>query len=122
MGDSNKPATFGYVAREVGKRGIAFICVRESLEEPRLGPQLKRIFGGPYIANELFTKETGEKIVGDGEADAIAYGVLFIANPDLPRRLALNAPLNEPIQQTFYATGPTGYTDYPALDVEQKAA
>jgi 2,4-dienoyl-CoA reductase-like NADH-dependent reductase (Old Yellow Enzyme family) len=70
MGDSNKPATFGYVAREVGKRGIAFICVRESLEEPRLGPELKRIFDGPYIANELFTKETGEKIVKDGEADA----------------------------------------------------
>jgi len=43
MGDSNKPATFGYVAREMRKRGIAFICVRESLEEPRLGPELKRI-------------------------------------------------------------------------------
>lgn len=111
------------VAREVGKRGIAFICVRESLEEPRLGPELKRIFGGPYIANELFTKKTGEKIVEDCEADAVAYGRLFIANPDLPRRLALNAPLNEPIQETFYASvGAKGYTDYPALDVEQEAA
>jgi 2,4-dienoyl-CoA reductase-like NADH-dependent reductase (Old Yellow Enzyme family) len=122
MGDSNKSATFGYVAQEVGKRGIAFICVRESLEEPRLGPELKRIFGGPYVANELFTKATGEKILADGEADAVAYGTLFISNPDLPRRLALNARLNEPVQETFYAEGPKGYTDYPALDLEQEAA
>ena len=124
MGDSNKPATFGYVASEVRKRGIAFICVRESLEEPRVGPELKRIFGGLYIANELFTKESGEKILEDSEADAVAYGRLFISNPDLPRRLALDAPLNEPIQDTFYASnaGPRGYIDYPALDVEKEAA
>jgi 2,4-dienoyl-CoA reductase-like NADH-dependent reductase (Old Yellow Enzyme family) len=122
MGDSNKPATFGYVAREMRKRGIGFICVRESLEEPRLGPELKRIFGGPYVANELFTKETGERILADGEADAVAYGRLFISNPDLARRLAQNAPLNEPIQETFYAEGPKGYIDYPALEVEKEAA
>jgi 2,4-dienoyl-CoA reductase-like NADH-dependent reductase (Old Yellow Enzyme family) len=122
MGDSNKPATFGYVAREMRKRGIAFICVRESLEEPRLGPELKRIFGGPCVANELFTKETGERILADGEADAVAYGRLFISNPDLPRRLALNAPLNEPVPETFYAEGSKGYTDYPVLDLEQEAA
>src|SRR5580692_11713814 len=122
MGDSDRPATFGYMAREMRKRGIAFICVRESLEEPRLGPELKRIFGGPCVANELFTKETGERILADGEADAVAYGRLFISNPDLPRRLALNAPLNEPVPETFYAEGPKGYTDYPVLDLEKKAA
>ena len=122
MGDSNKPATFGYVAREARKRGIAFLCLRESLQEPRIGPQLKKEFGGPVIANESFTKEAGEKILADGEADAVAFGRLFIANPDLPRRLALNAPLNEPIADTFYASGPRGYTDYPALDLEEDAA
>jgi 2,4-dienoyl-CoA reductase-like NADH-dependent reductase (Old Yellow Enzyme family) len=83
---------------------------------------LKRIFGGPYVANELFTKETGERILADGEADAVAYGRLFISNPDLPRRLALSAPLNEPVPETFYAEGPKGYTDYPVLDLEQEAA
>jgi 2,4-dienoyl-CoA reductase-like NADH-dependent reductase (Old Yellow Enzyme family) len=122
MGDSNKPATFGYVAREVGKRGIAFICVRESLGESRLVPELKKAFGGPVVANELFTKETGEQVLAKGEAEAVAYGKLFIANPDLPRRFALNAPLNEPVPDTFYATGPRGYTDYPSLDLEQEAA
>jgi 2,4-dienoyl-CoA reductase-like NADH-dependent reductase (Old Yellow Enzyme family) len=122
MGDSNKAATFGYVAREVGKRDIAFICARESLEEPRLVPELKKAFGGPLVANELFTKETGEEVLARGEADAVAYGRLFIANPDLPRRFALNARLNEPVPETFYAVGSRGYTDYPFLDVEEEAA
>ncbi|HEU5236955.1 MAG TPA: hypothetical protein VFU37_07425, partial [Pyrinomonadaceae bacterium] len=84
-----------------------------SLEEPRLVPELKKAFGGPLIANELFTKETGEEVLAKGEADAVAYGRLFIANPDLPRRFALNARLNEPVPETFYAVGSRGYTDYP---------
>jgi 2,4-dienoyl-CoA reductase-like NADH-dependent reductase (Old Yellow Enzyme family) len=122
MGDSNKAATFGYVAREVGKRGIAFICVRESLEQPRLAPELKKAFGGLVIANDSFTRETGEQVLANSEADAVAYGRLFIANPDLPRRFALNAPLNEPVPETFYAVGSRGYTDYPFLDLEEQAA
>jgi len=69
--------TFGYVARGVGRRGIAFICARESPEEPRLVPELKKAFGGPVVANELFTKETGEQVLAKGEADAVAYGTLF---------------------------------------------
>jgi len=116
MGDSNPAATFGYVARELGKRRIAFICARESLEGKRLGPQLKKTFGGVFIANQEFTLETGQQVLAAGEADAVAFGVLFIANPDLPERFALNAPLNEPDSATFYAPGPKGYTDYPALE------
>src|SRR3984885_2429472 len=116
MGDSNAAATFGYVARELGKRKIAFIAAREALGENRLGPQLKAAFGGPYIANEKFTKETAQHVLDAGEADAVAWGKLFIANPDLPRRFELNAPLNEPNPSTFYAEGEAGYTDYPALE------
>jgi 2,4-dienoyl-CoA reductase-like NADH-dependent reductase (Old Yellow Enzyme family) len=116
MGDSNAAATFGYVARELGKRKIAFIAAREALGDDRLGPQLKAAFGGPYIANEKFTKESAQKVLDAGEADAVAWGKLFIANPDLPRRLELNAPLNEPNPSTFYAEGEAGYTDYPALE------
>ncbi|RRJ94682.1 alkene reductase [Opitutaceae bacterium TAV4] len=117
MGDSNPLATFGYVARELGKRRIAFICAREALEgnPPRIGPQLKQAFGGIYIANEQFTKATAEQVLAAGEADAVAFGVPFIANPDLPERLRRNAPLNTPVQETFYAEGAAGYTDYPAL-------
>jgi 2,4-dienoyl-CoA reductase-like NADH-dependent reductase (Old Yellow Enzyme family) len=116
MGDSNPLATFGYVARELGKRKIAFIAAREALGEGRIGPQLKEAFGGPFIANEKFTKETAQQVLDTGEADAVAWGKAFIANPDLPRRLELNAPLNEPDPSTFYAEGPKGYTDYPSLE------
>lgn len=115
MGDSTPAETFTYVAREMGKRGIAFIFTRESLGADRLSPQLKAAFGGTFIANEGFTKETAEAELQSGHADAIAFGKWFIANPDLPRRLELGAPLNEPQPATFFGSGPGGYTDYPVL-------
>jgi len=116
MGDSNPSATFGYVARELGRRGIAFLGVRESLGEKRLGPALKKAFGGVVIANEQFTRATAEQVLAAGEADAVAFGKLFIANPDLPERFATGEPLNAPDSSTFYGTGPKGYTDYPDYD------
>jgi 2,4-dienoyl-CoA reductase-like NADH-dependent reductase (Old Yellow Enzyme family) len=115
MGDSNPAATFGYVARELGKRGIAFICAREALGDDRLGPQLKKAFGGVYIANEKMTKASAAQLLAAGEADAVAFGQLFIANPDLPRRFKLDAELNAPRSETFYNPTAEGYTDYPAL-------
>jgi 2,4-dienoyl-CoA reductase-like NADH-dependent reductase (Old Yellow Enzyme family) len=115
MGDSNPAATFGYVARELGKRKIAFIYARESLGENRLGPQLKQAFGGVYIANEKMTKESAEQLLATGEADAVAFGKLFIANPDLPKRFKLDAPLNEPRSDSFYHPSAEGYIDYPVL-------
>jgi len=118
MGDSNPAETFGYVARELGQRKIAFIFVREAVadERPRLVPQLKAQFGGPLIANEKLTLEAAQALLASGEADAVSWGQLFIANPDLPRRFELNAPLNAPNPSTYYAAGETGYTDYPALE------
>ncbi|HZW08768.1 MAG TPA: alkene reductase [Phycisphaerales bacterium] len=115
MGDSDPEATFTYVARELGRRGVAFLCAREALGKDRLGPHLKEAFGGVYIANERFTPETAAATLRAGEADAIAFGVMFIANPDLPRRLRSGAPLNAARPELFYATGPEGYTDYPFL-------
>jgi 2,4-dienoyl-CoA reductase-like NADH-dependent reductase (Old Yellow Enzyme family) len=116
MGDSDPAATFGHVARELGKRNIAFIAAREALGPGRIGPMLKQEFGGPYIANEKFTLETAEQAIERNECDAVAFGVLFIANPDLPTRFAKNAPLNTPRPDLFYASGPEGYTDYPTLE------
>lgn len=115
MGDSNPLATFGYVARELGRRGIAFLFARESLGENRIGPQLKALFGGAYIANENFSQESAEATLAAGEADAIAWGRQFIANPDLPQRFATSAELNTPNPETFYGNGVEGYLDYPAL-------
>jgi len=121
MGDSDPLATFSYVANELSRRRLAFLCVREALGPGRLGPRLKAAFGGSYIANEKFTQGTGEQVLAAGEADAVAFGVLFIANPDLPLRFALNAPLNPPNPSTFYAPGPVGYTDQPALQPAEAA-
>ena len=67
------------------------------------------------MANEGFTQESAEKIVAAGDADAVAFGKLFIANPDLPKRFALRAPLNECKPATFYTGGADGYADYPSL-------
>ena len=115
MGDSDPAATFGYVARELGKRKIAFICAREAVGEDSLGPLLKKEFGGVYIANESLDKQTAQKLLDAGTADAVAFGKAFISNPDLPRRLQTEAPLNEWKPETFYGQGDVGYTDYPAL-------
>lgn len=115
MGDDNLTETFSYVAAEMGKRGIAFICAREHEAGDSIGPQLKKAFGGAYIANEKFTKESANAWLANGSADAVAFGVPFIANPDLPARLKQDAPLNTPVPETFYAKGPVGYIDYPTL-------
>lgn len=115
MGDSDRKATFGYLARELGKRKIAFICTRERQADDSIGQYLKSEFGGPLIVNEGFTPETAATAVSSGEADAVAFGKTFIANPDLPARIASHAALNTPDPTTFYASGPKGYVDYPAL-------
>ena len=88
ISDSNLPATFGYLAKELGKRRIAFIAAREYVAADSLGPDLKREFGGVYVANEQLDQRSGQKLLDEGRADAVAYGKLFIANPDLPVRFA----------------------------------
>jgi len=115
LGDSDPLATFGYVARELGRRRIAFIAAREHTGPGRIGPQLKQAFGGIYVANEGLDQASGEALLAAGEADAVAFGRSFLANPDLPKRFATGAALNAPDPKTFYAPGPKGYTDYPAL-------
>jgi 2,4-dienoyl-CoA reductase-like NADH-dependent reductase (Old Yellow Enzyme family) len=115
MSDANPAETFGYVARELGKRGLAFLMSREHEGPDWLTPQLKEQFGGVYIANEGFTRESAEAAIERGDCDAVGFGKLFIANPDLPARFAREAELNAPNPATFYSHGPEGYIDYPSL-------
>jgi 2,4-dienoyl-CoA reductase-like NADH-dependent reductase (Old Yellow Enzyme family) len=115
MGDSDLKGTFTYVARELGKRNLAFLFAREHDAPDRIGPTLKAAFGGGFIANERFSIEQSQADLAAGRADAVSFGMKFIANPDLPRRVALGAPLNEVNLATIYAPGGQGYTDYPAL-------
>lgn len=115
MGDANPRETFGYVAKELGRRKMAFLCVREFEDETAIGSELKNQFGGVYIANEKFTQASAEKAIQEGRADAVAWGKDYIANPDLVRRFREGAELNVPRPNLFYGSAPEGYTDYPFL-------
>ena len=133
MGDSDRVNTFTYVARELGKRKLGWIATREAQIGPdtqlvdsqgrpkeiqnreSIGPLIKEAFGGPLIANEGFTQASADQALAEGKADAVAFGKLFIANPDLVERFAKHAPLNAWDTATFYAGGEKGYVDYPAL-------
>jgi 2,4-dienoyl-CoA reductase-like NADH-dependent reductase (Old Yellow Enzyme family) len=115
MGDSDLSATFHYVAQAMKDRGLAFLMARERLADDSIGPALKAAFGGVFIANEGFDQTSAEALLTEGKADAVGFGKLFIANPDLPARFAAGAPLNPWRMETFYTPGPEGYVDYPAL-------
>lgn len=116
MGDNNPLETFTYIASELGKRKIAFICMREYLAEDSLLPAIKKTFNGVVIANEKFEYDSAKVAIESNTADAVAFGKLFIANPDLVERFKNSSPLNEWDSSTFYAAGEKGYTDYPALN------
>lgn len=115
LSDANPAQTFGYVAKQLGQRKIAFIFTREHAAPDSLAPALKKAFGGPLVANEGFTLEQANAWLQAGQADAISFGKSYIANPDLVQRLRDNAPLNTPDSGTFYTEGPVGYIDYPRL-------
>jgi N-ethylmaleimide reductase len=122
MADSNPAALVAHVASESGKRGLGFLELRhdnyDREPEYELARLARKIFSGALVRNGGFTRDAGEAAIREGLADAIAYGVPFLANPDLPMRFLTNAPLNQPDTSTFYATASrAGYTDYPFLAV-----
>jgi hypothetical protein len=114
MGDANRAETFTYVARELGKRGIAFICSREKEGDDSLGPLLKEAFGGPYIVNERFTKPA--PMLPWPAARPMPWLSASRSSPTPTCQHAWpDAPLNAPHPETFMARGPVGYIDYPRL-------
>jgi 2,4-dienoyl-CoA reductase-like NADH-dependent reductase (Old Yellow Enzyme family) len=122
ISDSDLPATFGYVAKALGERKIAFVSTREHEAADSLGPQLKAAFGGVYFANEKFDLDSANAAIAAGAADAVMFGKAYIANPDLVERLRQRAPLNAPDPTTFYGPDAKGYTDYPTLEQVPEAA
>ena len=128
MYDSHPHLTFGYVAKQLNQFGLAYLHVvgarygdgayPVNSVQPFDERKLRNAFKGTYIANAGYDRDRALAALEAGEADLIAFGALFIANPDLPWRLALNAPLNVPDVSTFYGGDEKGYTDYPFLDTE----
>lgn len=113
MGDENPKETFGYVARELGRRRIAFLMTREGQGAEYLTPQIKKEFGGVVIGNQRLSLETAEDLVAKGVVDAVSWGKYYISNPDLVERIQHGIPWAPYHSDTFYFGGPKGYTDYP---------
>lgn len=121
-GDSDSETLFTKAAEGLNKLAIAFLEMRASRPEStfrpatrQLVPAIRRVFNGTLILNSDYALDDASQALRLGEADAIAFGRPFLANPDLPARLARRAALNTPNTQTFYTPGPAGYTDYPPL-------
>ncbi|ABE50097.1 MULTISPECIES: alkene reductase [Methylobacillus] len=120
ISDSNPQALFNHVADSLSPFGLAYLHVVEGgMGGGDIPPfdfsALRRHFKGGYIANLGYDKAKGNAAIASGHADAVAYGSLYIANPDLVERFQQDAPLNTPDQATFYGGDAKGYTDYPTL-------
>lgn len=122
MRDSNPEATFAYIVEQLNRFGLAYLHVTEMGKESpgAAGPafdlqKLRTIWQGVYMTNGGYDLARGNAALALGFADMIAFGVPFLANPDLPARYAKSAPLNEPDPATFYGGAEQGYTDYPFL-------
>ena len=117
MSDSNPQHTFSHLTEQLNNLGIAFLHVVDPIADgaKRISPFLRPKFDRTYIVNGGFDLEAADAAISSGEADLVAFGVPFLANPDLPKRYQASAPLNAPDQATFYAGEARGYTDYPAL-------
>lgn len=124
MRDSDPRELFTCYATELAKRGLVYLHVLEALPghflyaegvEPVL-KHIRKAFPGTLIANGGYQLENSNELLDGNEADAVAFGTLFIANPDLVERFRRGAPLNVPEMATFYTAGPEGYTDYPFMN------
>jgi N-ethylmaleimide reductase len=122
--DSDRVKTFSYLTEQLNQFNLAYLHVIEALPGhpmaakpgvPTVAAELRNIFNGTFILNGGYTQETAEEALANNEADVIAFGVPFIANPDLVERFRIGAALNTPDPSTFYVPGDKGYIDYPSL-------
>jgi len=126
MFDTNVVAVYEYLIKKLNHFELAFLHLMEPYAplEPaekfvhylkEVTPHFRKIFNGPLITNVGFDFESGNRSIQNGDADMVAFGKLFISNPDLVERFAKNAPLNPWDTETFYYGGEKGYIDYPFL-------
>ena len=115
--------TFDYIVENLNKYNLAYLHLSEPFTdvselphaEPNIAKRYRPMYNGNLIINAGFTREKGNKIIEEGDADIVAFGVPFIANPDLPERFEQKAELQQPDKNTFYTPGAKGYIDYPSL-------
>lgn len=123
VNDSDPEALFSAAAAALSNIGIAYLELREppldgtfgKADRPPVHPVIRKAFSGPLFLNSDYSFERAQAALAAGEADGIAFGRPFLANPDLPHRFANDLPLNDDVMQTWYSQGPEGYVDYPAF-------
>lgn len=124
VNDSNPQALFGAAASALDKIGIAYLELREppfngtfgKADQPPIHPVIRKAFSRALFLNSDYSFERAQAALAAGEADGIAFGRPFLANPDLPYRFANGLPLNADVMQTWYSQGPEGYVDYPTAE------
>lgn len=127
--DSNKLETFGFVVRALDALKVGYICLLEpNAKDAERGVQIRNVAetfrpmtSVPIIVNTGFDKAKANVVLASGAADLVAFGVPYVANPDLVERFRTDAPLNKPDLTLFYGVGAKGYTDYPALNTAAAA-
>lgn len=121
MNDSNRAATFRYAVDALNAFDLAYFHLMEPNEwgnQTGLDAAFFRpIFKGTLMVNGGYNRQNSDAVLASGDADLVSFGRTFLANPDLPKRFALNAPLNDPDPSTFYDGNELGYTDYPSLEL-----
>jgi N-ethylmaleimide reductase len=128
--DSDPHATFAYATQALEPFGLAYLHVIDpvdathrmaSTDGTRIAPRLRSLFRGTFIVNGGYDRATGDAAIATGASDLVAFGIPFLANPDLVERFAADAPLNTPDATTFYSGGAEGYVDYPMRDAATAA-
>lgn len=122
--DEETIPTFEYIVKKLNEYDLAYLHLSEPFTDvsgksylvSQIAKHFRPLYKGTLVINAGFTQEKGNKVIEDGDADAVAFGTLYIANPDLVERFAQNAELAAPDKSTYYTPGEKGYTDYPSLE------
>lgn len=125
--DSNQSVLFPAAAAVLDALGIAFLELREpgpngtfgKSDRPAVAPLIRKVFRGPLVLNSDYDLASGNAALASGAADAITFGRKFLANPDLPHRLAHGLSLNPDERRTWYTQGEEGYVSYPFASAPQ---
>jgi N-ethylmaleimide reductase len=119
MIDSDPIGLSTFLAAQLNEFQLAYLhVIRGDLFQQQSGDIMTPIrthYDGVLVSNMGYTADEADKAITQGKIDAVAFGTSFLANPDLPDRIKVSAPMNQPNPAKFYTPGPEGYTDYPAL-------
>ena len=122
--DEETIPTFEYIVKKLNDYDLAYLHLSEPFSDvsdipylvTHIAKHFRPLYKGTLVINAGFDQEKGNKVIEDGDADAVAYGSLYISNPDLVERFTQGAELAKPDKDTFYTPGEKGYTDYPSIE------